>query len=157
MAKTLLQRFEEKYETEPNTGCWLWTACYSTSGYGQILDKSGQTKSWHKRAAHRVSYELFVGSIPEGLDLDHLCRTRGCVNPAHLEPVTRTENIRRGICSEVQKQRHKMRTHCPHGHEYTPENTYLTKPYRGYRNRMCKNCARIRMAVRREKKHCSIS
>lgn len=74
---------------EPNTGCWLYTNVFN-NGYGQIQINGRDT------LAHRTAYEYFKGPIPEGLELDHLCRTKACVNPDHLEPVTRSENVRRG-------------------------------------------------------------
>ena len=89
-AKTLA-RFEDKYVPEPNTGCWLWIAGVNKDGYGGFR---ADTRTW---LAHRVSYEHFVGPIPEGLELDHLCRTRSCVNPNHLEPVIHIVNVRRGL------------------------------------------------------------
>src|SRR6185369_17164459 len=72
------------------TGCWLWTGPIKPSGYPNVFEYRGA-----RQPAHRHFYERFVGPIPVGLDLDHLCRTRRCVNPAHLEPVTRLENMRR--------------------------------------------------------------
>ena len=85
------------------------------------------------KKAHRVSWELLVGPIPEGLELDHLCRNHGCVNPDHLEPVTHAVNVRRGRggTSWAQKK------HCPQGHPYDDANTYL---YRGRRS--CRECSR---------------
>ena len=93
----MLARFVPKYIPEPNSGCWLWVAMLGSGGYGRF--KVGNKNVY----AHRLSYEHHVGAIPEGLDLDHLCRTRCCVNPTHLEPVTRKENIRRGLgnCAQV--------------------------------------------------------
>jgi hypothetical protein len=106
--------------------CWLWTGMANANGYGMC-----NRAPTHGRlaAAHRVAYELLVGPIPDGLELDHLCRVRNCVNPTHLEPVTGAENRRRAGLAK---------THCPQGHEYTTENTYL-KPTGG---RQCRACNR---------------
>lgn len=76
-------------------GCWLWRGTRGSSGYGQICIR-GPHRTRAIRGAHRVLYEMLRGPVPEGLELDHLCRVRHCVNPDHLEPVTRTENVRRG-------------------------------------------------------------
>ena len=104
--------------------CWLWTGSLASGGYGSFYERAGKRK-WK---AHRFSYELAYGPVPAGLDLDHLCRVRHCVNPAHLEPVTRSQNLRRGESS--------TRSRCPYGHEFTPENTHLTK--QGWRQ--CRAC-----------------
>lgn len=104
-------------------GCWVWQGYRTAHGYGRI----------GADYAHRLTYELVVGPIPDGLQLDHLCRNRGCCNPAHLEPVTMAENIRRGYG-------HGSETHCPQGHPYDEANTY--RPKRG--GRMCRTCKRNR-------------
>ena len=91
--------------------CWIWTGALA-SGYGRFY-LNGQL-----RPAHRVAYETLVGSIPRGLDLDHLCRVRSCVNPDHLEPVTRAENLRRGYLFPI-AMLNLAKERCPHGHLYT--------------------------------------
>lgn len=112
------------------SGCWEWDGRHFAGGYGgsHIVINGKQ-----EICAHRIIYMLLVGPIPEGLDLDHLCRNRGCVNPDHLEPVTRRENISRGFWG--------ARTHCVHGHEYTEANTYRV-PVSGHRQ--CRICNRNR-------------
>jgi hypothetical protein len=85
------QRIEFHMTPEPNTGCWLWTGTVMPAGYG-TMKVGGQ-----QRLAHRVAYEAFIGPVPDGLVLDHLCRVRSCVNPWHLQPVTNRENILRGV------------------------------------------------------------
>lgn len=119
--------------------CWEWTAAIGkTGGYGKyslpLNDGSGKARYVY---AHRYEYELLVGPVDRSLDLDHLCRNRKCVNPDHLDPATRKENLRRGVGTAG-------RTHCPMGHEYTAENTYNLAS--GYRK--CKTCGRERDRVR---------
>lgn len=125
------KRFMDKVVLEPS-GCWRWisTMAGPKSTYGQFAIKG------KKIPAHRVAYVMFVGEIPTGLELDHLCRNRWCVNPAHLEPVTHTENMQRGSRA--------MRAHCIRGHKYTPENIYTRKNRGG---RECKECNRLRKRV----------
>lgn len=107
--------------------CWEWPGS-KVSGYGTI-NADGETQR-----AHRVVYEAVVGPIPDGLVLDHLCRNRCCVNPAHLEPVSFAENVLRGESPPAINAR---KTACDNGHEFTPENTRI---YKGYR--ICRICAR---------------
>jgi hypothetical protein len=105
------------------SGCWEWQLMRTPLGYGRW--------NWCGRNgwAHRMVYEMLVGTIPDGKELDHTCGNRGCVNPAHLEPVTHAENVRRAFAG---------RTHCRYGHEYTVENTYIGT--HGYRQ--CRECRR---------------
>jgi hypothetical protein len=110
--------------------CWLWTAWLDRNGYGRFwLDG-------RNLGAHRVAYELFVGPIPAGLEIDHLCRVRNCVNPEHLEPVTTAENVRRGTSANVIRELARDRTSCRKGHPYVEENLYIDR--KG--NRGCLTC-----------------
>jgi hypothetical protein len=109
-------------------GCWIWTAYKNKKGYG----KTGR-KTSTERYAHRFMYETFVGPIPAGLHIDHLCKNPSCVNPKHLEPVTPRENLIRG--DRIQNAR--KANHCRHGHKWTPKNTY-THPTSG--SRICRIC-----------------
>lgn len=120
-------------------GCWEWSGHRLPSGYGLVTSREFKRGSKKPIYAHRLSYEAFVGPIPDGLHLDHLCRNRCCVNPAHLEPVTALENVRRGMG-------HGSETHCPAGHEYTADNTHVDNG--GHRH--CKACDKIRKRARRD-------
>ena len=115
--------------------CWIWTAAINSHGYGQFMPILKPRKLV---PAHRFAYETLVGPIPEGLESDHLCRNPACVNPAHLEFVTHKINCRRGTVGIVAGARMRSKTHCPYGHEYTPENTYLNKG-----RRVCRACRRL--------------
>lgn len=120
-------RFWRHVEVDRDTGCWLWIGSLD-KGYGRFGE------NWKKPpvGAHLFAWRTYVGPVPDGLELDHLCRVRNCVNPAHLEPVTTRENLLRG---EGFSAKNAQKTHCPQGHEYTPENTYR---WRGQRK--CREC-----------------
>lgn len=117
-------KLERHSQVEPNTGCILWTGALNWAGYG-VLNFSG-----HQKRAHRLAWELENGPVPQGLELDHLCRVRSCINPLHLEAVTSGENSRRGD----NFQRNKI--HCKNGHELSGTN--LLRRYDGFR--ACRNC-----------------
>jgi hypothetical protein len=131
----LPRRFWSKVRVAASTGCWMWTASKNRKGYGRLIVGSRTDNSQRTVQAHRWAYEVLVGAVPVGLQLDHLCRNRACVNPCHLEPVTCRENVRRGNTGGHLRDR----THCPAGHEYTDENTYLAP---GRRHRRCRICHR---------------
>lgn len=115
--------------------CWNWQKGLTQDGYGQFHLSIAKPI-----AAHRYAYELFMGTIPPGLEIDHLCRNRKCVNPDHLEPVPQRVNNERGVGVCAVNGR---KTHCVHGHEFTPENTYW-RPSGGRSCLLCKAATRAR-------------
>jgi hypothetical protein len=127
-------QFVRKGATEDE--CWLWLGQLHHEGYAHLSVGGCQVP------AHRFSYELHHGTpIPPGLQIDHLCRNRGCVNPRHLEPVTSRTNVLRGISPPA---KNVIKTHCPQGHAYDESNT---RWYQG--RRYCRACADERKRVRR--------
>jgi hypothetical protein len=122
--------------------CWMWTGGHNSAGYGQLMWNGRRD-----RMAHKVVYSLFFGEVPEGLEVDHLCLVPACVNPNHLEAVTRLENLRR---SHTTGHGNGTRTHCRRGHEFTDANTYA---WRG--KRLCRECGYLRQRVWNKKKSIS--
>lgn len=126
--ETLVENPKTKYDRRiDKTGdCWVWLGSRDKRGYGRINNGKGKWK-----LAHRIIYELYVGKIPEGLVLDHLCMNQPCVNPEHLEPVTQTENIRRAYAIKP--------IVCPQGHPYDNDNTYVNP----LGKKICRICTRM--------------
>lgn len=129
--------------------CWIFTGSINPStGYGNIGTGFVGDGTKKNKTTHRVMHEAFIGPVPKGLEIDHLCRVRSCCNPAHLEAVTHSENARRGLTGFERGRQQRAKTHCDHGHEYTPENTYV----RGNGSRMCRTCVLARDARKRQAK-----
>lgn len=127
-----LSRLPTLYAVDAERGCWIWQMQVADTGYGKVHFEG------RKRQAHRVVYETMVGPVPEGLDLDHLCRVRHCVNPAHLEPVSRSVNLLRG---KGVSEYFARQTHCKNGHPLSGDNLRLTS--KGYR--VCVECSRVNL------------
>jgi hypothetical protein len=132
---TALERFEAN--TQKTETCWLWTARLNASGYG-TFGVNGKRST----LVHRWSFENFVGPIPDGLVIDHLCRVRNCVNPDHLEAVTQRENILRGVSRVAM---HAKQTHCLRGHLLAGDNLRLLASG----ERACRSCEKIRAVKQR--------
>ena len=137
-----LAYFQARSDVDPETGCWVWRLYKDKLGYGYCHVAKDISKM-----AHRVSLTVARGPIPDGLEVDHLCRNTSCVNPDHLEAVTQRENIRRAPLSPATLNAAK--THCVNGHEFTASNTRVD-PNRG---RICRACQREATARYRSRRH----
>ena len=135
---SLPKQVADRIEIDAKSGCWIWTGA-KRGGSPREGHYGGLSVGGKQMYAHRYVYELLVGPIPHGLVVDHLCRVRRCVNPAHIEPVTERENLIRGNGVSGINSR---RTHCAQGHEFTPENTHIDP--RGHRR--CRTCNRVYLA-----------
>lgn len=135
MAKSIIDKILGSFYVDKS--CWVWTGSINpTSNYGRVYFDSKQNM------AHRVMYELLVGDIPNGLQLDHLCRNRSCVNPEHLEPVTIRQNLLRSNITNATINKNK--THCSSGHEFSKKNTYNRKDKNSRECRICRKAAVIK-------------
>ena len=141
MTPKQLKRFCKKVLIDETSGCWVWIASKSR-GYGML------TLAGTAMPAHRAAYEHWAGPIPIGLTIDHLCRIRACVNPAHMECVTLTENIARG---EGPSAKGARRTHCNHGHALVGENLYMQRNSKGRLFRRCRTCVIFRARANRDR------
>lgn len=129
-----VDRFWPKVVVDSETNCWNWTGARQPEGYGRFMIERGRIG-----LAHRFAYELLVAPIPADMTVDHLCRNTPCVNPDHLELVTREENALRGSANAA-------KTHCIRGHEFTADNTY-SAPSRPH-VRICRACKNAANAAR---------
>lgn len=150
-----LARFEAQIEKLPlsdelavlgfTSGCWEWTGKVRKDGYAKIK-VDGRTTY-----AHRFAYQHFLGVFADDLVVDHRCRNRKCVNPEHLQVVTTAQS---NLVSFGPGTQQAVKTHCPQGHPYDAENTYLERQSRGVgMARMCKTCIRLRDQVRKAENH----
>ena len=124
--------------------CWEWVGRKTKQGYGRIAVGSSD------KTVHRFLYERWVGEIPVGLVLDHLCRNTACVRPDHLEPVTNRENIIRGVGASAINL---AKTHCKRGHPFSLENTYVRPGTMGRACRICKRVYATQTASLRKASH----
>lgn len=125
-----MTKFETNYIPEPNTGCWLWTGLINNSGYGRVYI-DGVNKP-----AHRLAYRLFNGSIPNDLTVDHRCNTPSCVNPQHLDLLSRSDNSKKAWLFKPKK------TTCKWGHSL--DNNVYVQVVEGKKHRHCKTCQKLR-------------
>ena len=143
---TAAERFWSKVQPEPNSGCWLWSGACNSGGYGQFFIHGKQVM------AHRWIYEQLRHPIlndPPAAVIDHLCRVRCCVNPAHMEVVTNRINILRGIGYTAENAR---KTHCPSGHPYSGDNLYVDPDG----SRECRICRRKYFRKYRKKQKAAV-
>lgn len=139
MATDKFQRFMAKVDVRSAEGCWIWLGGHVGRGYGAYYADGKQ------RPAHRVSFEFFNGPLDEDLEIDHLCRTRNCVNPWHLEQVTHRKNSMRGIAPSMVIRRSGK---CLHGHKLEGKNLIVRKN----KKHGCRSCDNRRALLYYHKK-----
>lgn len=131
-------RFQTKYRIDEETGCWLWTGALNNKGYGTIGETIADYTTKH-HYAHRLSYTMHKGPIPDGLVVDHMCNVRNCVNPDHLQVLTNRENIERSPSPIIQRRLARI---CKRGHDLADEANVYRRPDNG--RIQCRACIRLR-------------
>lgn len=155
--KPPIERFLALVKIQP--GCWLWLGSTAKNGYGQFVLDGRRDRKKVRIAPYKFIWEYLNGPMPKDLEPDHTCNNRRCCNPEHIEPVTHAENQRRAAVRrrlEGRRVNYTPRsrpTHCPHGHEYTPANSYLTPQGSIY----CRECNRLACSARNAKRKQSSS
>lgn len=139
----LLFHIEARINAEGD--CLVWTGTKNSDGYGRMFLGWNKFRQPIRRFAHRMFYEIVNGTVPKELDIDHLCRNRACVNPTHLEAVTRKINVNRGLVPQMLRDRAANMTHCKRGHIYEGENKVINNKRTGAKTcRTCRNEAKRR-------------
>jgi len=136
-----VESFWKRAIPDSKTGCLIWTGAHVPKGYG-VVTMNGPQLERMTNMAHRWAWILTHGPLAQGLEIDHLCRNRLCVNPEHMEPVTHAENMRRGQMVRGKKHHHGRKTHCPRGHPLSGSNLRTWTDKRGYTRRYCRECGR---------------
>ena len=134
MTPRQLNSFDRRHMPEPNTGCWLWIGGLKPDGYARFNTR---------KTGHQMSFEHWIGKVPEGKEIDHICNMRCCVNPKHLQAITHKENIAKSGAWEFNRKK----TNCPKGHPYSGDNLYVLGT-----NRQCKICRRAYVKAYRLRK-----
>ena len=145
----------QRTKVDPVTSCHQWVGQLTDDGYGKVVvgaTQRGKGGQPIRRFSHIIAYELAHGPVPNGLELDHLCRNRACCNPEHLEPVTRQENVKRGILPQLMAAKANAKTHCYKGHLLSGDNLFLQGRLKKFRG--CRTCRaerqKNRYAINRE-------
>lgn len=144
--KMPLEKIRDNIMVDPNSGCWLFTGGLDKCGYSKL---SGGKDIPGESLGHRMSYLIFKGPIPDGTEIDHKCRVRSCINPAHLQAVSHAKNV--SLADYKTNHRNGVKTHCKRGHEFTPENTMVNR-HGSYSTRKCRACTSERQRRSYERK-----
>lgn len=139
-----VKNFESRIKFGERDACWPWIGARLPKGYGTYCFSAGSSPA----LAHRISFSLYVGPIPEAFEIDHLCNNTWCVNPSHLNATSPYDNNMR---SKSVSAVNSKKTHCKHGHVFDSENTYIRKERSGRRGRTCRRCQANHQKSRRDK------